>query len=109
MKIYKTGYFEASHQLENHSKCGTLHGHSYKWEVWLYGDQVGEWGFVSDFHDIKEYFDQFDHNSLSVSCEDFVKSSCRYLANPNNIYKVKVRIWETTTSYAEDIYEKSNS
>ena len=107
MKIYKTGYFEASHQLKNHNKCGVLHGHSYKWEVWIEGSQIGEWNFVADFHDIKKYFDQFDHNSLDMSCEDFVKESCFQLAQPSNIFKVTVRVWETTNSYAEDTYEKN--
>jgi 6-pyruvoyl tetrahydropterin synthase/QueD family protein len=104
VKIYKVGYFESAHQLRGHEKCGLLHGHSYKYEVWITGIRSGEWNFVIDFHDIKNYFNQFDHSNkvITKSCEDFVVDAVDYFFNlSENIKKVKVRVWETVNSYAE--------
>lgn len=72
MEIYKVFIFEAAHKLPNVSaghKCGRLHGHSFRTEVYLKGSVGTETGWVVDFADIKEAFqplyDQLDHNYLN--------------------------------------------
>lgn len=108
LSIYKTGYFEAAHKLEGHPKCGKLHGHSYKYEVFItspYNKVLNEeWFFVMDYHDIKEYFNKFDHSDviITISAEKISMNAQKELQKlvPKSV-SVKVRIWETVTSYAE--------
>ena len=100
--VYKTVSFDAAHQLEGHSKCGVLHGHTFRAEVWVTGEPAGEFGFVLDFHDLKNYFQQFDHSGLITDpVETMVKNAVDYFIKNDNVKKVKVRIWETPSSYAE--------
>jgi 6-pyruvoyltetrahydropterin/6-carboxytetrahydropterin synthase len=108
LSVYKTGYFESAHKLEGHPKCGKLHGHSYKYEVWIeekYRNVTNDqWFFVLDFHEIKEYFNQFDHSDsvIDVSAETIAIRAWDHFAKKlKSTSKVKVRIWETSTSYAE--------
>ena len=102
--IYKEGTFEAAHKLANHPKCGYLHGHSYRYEVWLTGETQGNWGFVLDFHEIKLYFDKYDHSDdvIMISAERLVQDAAQHFFKMrDNIKKVKIRVWETKTAYAE--------
>lgn len=105
MKIYKKGSFESAHKLEDHFKCGKLHGHSYNWEVWIEGEpNPEEWNFIVDFYYLKEYFNQFDHSNivLTDSCEIMTLKACKYFKEKfSNIEHIRVRIWETASSYAE--------
>ncbi|MBI2863867.1 MAG: 6-carboxytetrahydropterin synthase [Chloroflexi bacterium] len=105
--IYKRTDFEAAHKLEGHPKCGVLHGHSYKVEVWLTGTPTGPWGFVSDFGGIKEYFRQFDHSDavITKSAEILALEAAAHFKT-DNVTKVVVRIWESATSYAEAVFDE---
>jgi 6-pyruvoyltetrahydropterin/6-carboxytetrahydropterin synthase len=108
--IYKKTSFECAHKLENHPKCGKLHGHSYIAETWIKGNElVNPHGFIIDFQEISNYFKQFDHSDivLTISCEQLTKDSAEYFTNKiNSFTMIRVRIWETATSYAE--YEIRN-
>lgn len=101
--IYKTGNFESAHQLKGHPKCGKLHGHSYKYEVWITGSLTGKHNFIIDFYEIKKYFNQYDHSDeiIHSSSEVLVEKAVKYFRCFKNTKNVKVRIWETTSSYAE--------
>ena len=108
--IYKTTSFESAHLLEGHPKCGKLHGHSYKAEFWVTtGALVKPYGFVLDFHTLSDIVKQYDHSDvvIKVSCEtlckDIAEQVSNKLENQTNVWdaRVKVRIWETATSYAE--------
>jgi len=105
IQIYKTGTFEAAHQLKGHPKCGKLHGHTYKYEVWISAQELTKpYNFVLDFHEIKEYFDKFDHSDLiiRISCEELVKNAVFYFMDlVKEPSSVRIRIWETKTAYAE--------
>jgi 6-pyruvoyltetrahydropterin/6-carboxytetrahydropterin synthase len=116
--IYKVTTFEAAHQLKGHFSCGKLHGHSYKAEIWLSAYELDdEFGFVLDFHEIKNYFKQFDHSNqvLTISAEKIAENACYHFIEllqekfPNTTSSAKVRIWETRTGYAEyeRIYESN--
>lgn len=107
--IYKTTAFEAAHLLKGHPKCGKLHGHSYKAEVWITAKQINDpYGFVLDFHEISDYFKQFDHSgkTLKLSAEELAQDAAFYfrklfLDNDRQFISIKVRLWETATGYAE--------
>jgi len=72
MEIFKEFGFEAAHRLphvpDGH-KCGRLHGHSFKVELWLRGPVGERTGWIVDFGDVKEAFapilDQLDHRYLN--------------------------------------------
>jgi 6-pyruvoyltetrahydropterin/6-carboxytetrahydropterin synthase len=106
--IYKTLTFESAHILKGHPKCGKLHGHSYKVEVWLTGELTKTFGFVLDFHTISDYFKQFDHSDhiLDLSAEKMAMQAASEFLKPKNIKKVVVRIWETATAYAQEKRER---
>lgn len=105
--IYKRTRFESAHQLKGHPRCGKLHGHSYKVEVWITGIPTGPWNFVHDFIDIKNYFDQYDHSDVIItrSSEEMAIEAAAHF-NRENVTKVIVRIWESLTSYAEAMVGK---
>jgi 6-pyruvoyltetrahydropterin/6-carboxytetrahydropterin synthase len=72
MQIFKVFTFEAAHHLPNvppEHKCGRLHGHSFRAEIYVNGavDEQTDW--VMDFADIKAAFqplyDQLDHHYLN--------------------------------------------
>lgn len=72
MEIFKEFTFEAAHRLpavpDGH-KCGRLHGHSFRVEVFVSGPVGDRSGWVIDFAEIKEKFDpiqkQLDHYYLN--------------------------------------------
>lgn len=71
-EIFKEFSFESAHRLPNvpaGHKCGRMHGHSFRFEVYV-GGQVGATsGWVMDFADIKvaakPLVDQLDHYVLN--------------------------------------------
>jgi 6-pyruvoyltetrahydropterin/6-carboxytetrahydropterin synthase len=70
--VFKEFVFEAAHLLPHvppGHKCGRLHGHSFRAQVFVRGEMGGETGWVVDFAEIKTAFgplyDQLDHNFLN--------------------------------------------
>ncbi|MDZ7709983.1 MAG: 6-carboxytetrahydropterin synthase QueD [Roseovarius sp.] len=71
-RITKEFHFSASHQLfglrEGHP-CARMHGHNYIVVVELAAEELGETGFVRDYHDLaelKRYIDdELDHRHLN--------------------------------------------
>ena len=70
--IFKEFTFEAAHRLPNvpaGHKCERLHGHSFRVEVHVTGDDTGPSGWVIDFADIaaawKPLHDVLDHHYLN--------------------------------------------
>jgi 6-pyruvoyltetrahydropterin/6-carboxytetrahydropterin synthase len=126
--VTKLFEFEAAHHLPNHpGKCKSLHGHTYKLEVevgYIY-DQVSEKtpeqlasGMVIDFGDLKAMVNdiiisKFDHqylNNLFVvppTAENMVEWIAGeiqvnlFFRSHKNTELVRVRLWETSTRYAE--------
>ena len=72
MEIFKVFNCESAHRLpyvpEGH-KCGRLHGHSFRIEIWVQGTVDDERGWVMDFADLSEAFkpvyQQLDHHYLN--------------------------------------------
>jgi 6-pyruvoyltetrahydropterin/6-carboxytetrahydropterin synthase len=72
MEIFKQFTIEAAHWLPNvppGHKCGRMHGHSFRIEVYISGPLDPQLGWVMDFADLKEIFrpieDQIDHRCLN--------------------------------------------
>ena len=72
MEIFKVFTIEAAHRLPHvppGHKCGRLHGHSFRVEVWARGAVGRDTGWVMDFADVKEafqpLFEQLDHRYLN--------------------------------------------
>ena len=72
MEVFKDFVFEAAHRLPNvpaGHKCGRLHGHSFRAQVFVRGPLGPETGWVVDFADIKRAFAPFyellDHHYLN--------------------------------------------
>jgi 6-pyruvoyltetrahydropterin/6-carboxytetrahydropterin synthase len=111
--LYLERSIDASHVIPGHpGKCGRLHGHTYRFEVWLQGtvDPAGN-GMLVDFYDVKSAIDAWDHQHLN-DMVDFVPTAELLAAEMHRrllaIVELrasdatcKVRLWETAGCYAE--------
>ncbi|MGL5205910.1 MAG: 6-carboxytetrahydropterin synthase QueD [Acidaminococcaceae bacterium] len=122
MSVTKIFKFDAAHFLPEHSgKCAELHGHTYRLEVTVArrdGGLVAEGsstGMVLDFGDLKaivkrEIIEKVDHKMLNdvfsfrTTAENMVIYFHKVLEQelvPLGIEVLKLRLWETPTSFAE--------
>lgn len=129
MIIYKTSTFDAAHRLKGHNHCGNIHGHTWKVEVWVEGkNYIGlDLGMLFDFRMLTEIIQQFDHRCMLAfdDIEDISNeteySELPYAPSAENLVhwfltslvtslvqehvnwtKIRCRVWESETSYAED-------
>jgi 6-pyruvoyltetrahydropterin/6-carboxytetrahydropterin synthase len=72
MEIFKVFRIDAAHYLPNvpeGHKCGQMHGHSFRVEIYVRGPIDPKLGWVIDFNDIAKAFsplyDQLDHRCLN--------------------------------------------
>ena len=107
MKLGVIEYIDSAHFLPGHAKCGTLHGHTYKIEVIIEGENKS--GMIMDFADLKqslrEILSQFDHKlfndfleypSIENICELMKKKLDERLQFPFTL-----RVWEGQGKWAE--------
>lgn len=115
IRVCKIMEFEAAHFIPLHKgKCRDLHGHTYKVEVTVQGE-MNEGEMLYDFGDLKEkmvsLIDGFlDHKMLNDVFGNH-SPTAEFLAQwfgisidrllPDYVSLSKVRIWETSTSWAE--------
>jgi|SRR5690606_10120908 len=116
--ICKEFTFDAAHQLPNHAgKCRHLHGHTYKVRVYLRGkvkpiNGASDEGMVEDFAVVKEVFKRkiesiCDHKFLNetvpvaVTTAEVLAGWMLLTLREELPSVVKVRVYETPTSYAE--------
>jgi 6-pyruvoyltetrahydropterin/6-carboxytetrahydropterin synthase len=109
--------FAAAHRLENfNGKCEALHGHNWKVEVFLAGEQLDEAGLLVDFGLIKArtnaLLEEIDHkylNELEAFREQNPSSEnlARYLFERlsatmirDGVRVSRVNVWESDTSCA---------
>ncbi len=113
-------------------KCINLHGHSYKLLVEFTGnvesngmvldyfdvkkivapivDELDHTVIISKYDlELKEAIQQLNTDYVIVDYETTAENLCRYFLDkirktelPNNILKIKVRVFETESTYAED-------
>jgi 6-pyruvoyltetrahydropterin/6-carboxytetrahydropterin synthase len=100
------------HMIPGHPKCGKLHGHNYKVEVWAKGP-VDTWadGMVTDFYYIKQDLEAvvgyWDHNGIGLheqyppsTAETLCIEWLKELRQKSDKY-FRIRVWETSNYYAE--------
>jgi len=108
--------FAAAHQLRNYKgKCENLHGHNYKVEVTVEGEELNVTGLVADFVDIKRLMkvvvDKLDHTYLNEvppfddwnpSAENIALYFCQEVQKGmvDGVRIACVKVWETDTSVA---------
>ena len=109
--------FAAGHALRNYrGKCENVHGHNYRCQVTMEGEQLDHVGLLVDFVALKKavqsVIDRMDHqwlndfppfDVLNPSAENMAKfiydEVLKNIAAPG-VRLESVRLWETDTSYA---------
>lgn len=109
--------FAAGHALRNyHGKCENVHGHNYRCQVTMEGEELDHTGLLVDFVLLKKVvgavIDRMDHqwlndfppfDVLNPSAENIAKFIYDEVTKGINVAGVRlgyVRLWETDTSYA---------
>jgi len=109
--------FAAGHALRNYKgKCENVHGHNYRCQVTLAGNELDEIGLLVDFVELKRVvhavLDRMDHqwlnefppfNKLNPSAENMAKYIYDEVSSglgTANARVSAVRLWETDTASA---------
>jgi 6-pyruvoyltetrahydropterin/6-carboxytetrahydropterin synthase len=106
--------FDASHIIPGHpGKCKNLHGHTYRVEVFVKGDQLDKNDILegADFTILKknlaDLIAKYDHKHLNdiitgnPTAENIAMTIFRELRALATDGLEKVRVWESPRSYAE--------
>ncbi len=107
MKLGVIDYIDSAHYIPGHDKCGSLHGHTYKIEVVIEGEN--ESGMIMDFSElkkaIKETLALYDHKTLNEIFEyPSVENLCA--AIKRNLservpFPLTLRVWEGHGKWVE--------
>ena len=109
--------FSAAHQLRNYKgKCENLHGHNWKIEVYVKGENLDKDGLLADFKVIKdrtkEILEELDHKFLNdLECFSELNPSSENIAryiyetlerglNDSRIKMSRVTAWESDNACA---------
>lgn len=109
--------FSAAHQLrEFRGNCERLHGHNWKVEVSLTGEELNDAGLLIDFKEVKEATDrtleELDHSFLnelphfrdqnpsSENIAAYIFEKLSTTLNSNQIKVTKVTAWESDSARA---------
>lgn len=107
---------DSSHVIPGHpGKCARLHGHTYRFQVWISGPVNETTGMLVDFYDVKREIDAWDHRHLNDEV-DFLPTA-ELLAEEMRLrihthvsaqaptdqgdVGVLLRLWETPSGYAQ--------
>ena len=116
-KVAKEIMISATHRVREHQGgCERIHGHNWKIIVTVGSEMLNEMGMVIDFKDLKMAMHKvimpMDHNDINTySPFDVINPTsenlCKYIfdemskeLNDNRKQVVKVKVFETDTSYA---------
>jgi 6-pyruvoyltetrahydropterin/6-carboxytetrahydropterin synthase len=109
--------FAAAHRLENfYGKCEALHGHNWKVEVFLVGNNLDRTGLLMDFGVVKartkEVLEELDHkylnelaafqdrNPSSENLACYLYERLGAVLNRDGVKIHRVNVWESDTSCA---------
>jgi len=110
--------FAAGHALRNyHGKCENVHGHNYRCQVTVQGEQLDSVGLLVDFVELKRVvhsvLDRLDHqwlneyapfDVLNPSAENISKyiydEILQGLGAKQGVRLAQVKLWETDTASA---------
>ena len=107
--------FAAAHQLRNfRGKCEKLHGHNWRIEVFVEGEELNDAGLLIDFKEVKDatnrILEELDHSFLnelsqfkeqnpsSENIAAYIFAKLSNELNDNNIKVTKVTAWESDTA-----------
>ncbi len=107
MKLGVVEFMDCAHFLPGHSKCGSLHGHTYKVEVIIEGEAQG--GMILDFADLKsnlkDVLGEYDHKALNDFLEyPSVENICELLGGrlkEKLAFPFTIRVWEGEGKWVE--------
>ncbi|HEX4997086.1 MAG TPA: 6-carboxytetrahydropterin synthase [Terriglobia bacterium] len=107
MKVGIVEHIDCAHFLPGHSKCGTLHGHTYKIEIVVEGPVKD--GMVIDFSDLKtvvrEILATYDHRSWNDTLDyPSVENICALLHErfrERLTFRYSLKVWEGDGKWAE--------
>ena len=107
MKLGITEYMDCAHFLPGHPKCGTMHGHTYKVEVVIEGENRS--GMIIDFADLKSAVRStlggYDHRLLNDFLEfPSIENICEMLKSglaEKISFPFTLRVWEGMGKWAE--------
>jgi len=114
-KVKVTDSFSSAHNLrEYEGNCENLHGHNWKVEVSLKGEQLGNLGMLVDFRELKKevknILSTLDHtylndheyfSKINPTSENIAQFIYKKLKNTFNGKMDKVVVWESESSAAE--------
>ncbi len=102
-------YFDSSHYIPGHEKCGKVHGHTYRVEVEVEGELKN--GMVIDFADLKkalkDVVEELDHRLINEIIENpTCENICLYIyerlkGELKDVKIVRVRLYEGKDKWAE--------
>ena len=109
--------FAAAHRLENfNGKCESLHGHNWKVEVFLIGQNLDGAGLLMDFGVVKartkQVLEEIDHkylnelaafqdrNPSSENLASYLYERLGAIFNGDGVKVRRVDVWESDTSCA---------
>ena len=112
-----TTQFAAAHQLrEFRGSCEKLHGHNWKVEVTLAGEELSDAGLLMDFREVREATDRIleeldhsylnelphfrDQNPSSENIAAYIFEKLTGALNNNQIKVTKVTAWESDSASA---------
>ncbi len=107
MRLGITDYLDCSHLLPGHSKCGRLHGHTYR--VLLVVEGEARDGMLVDFADLKaqarSVLSRYDHRHWNdVMDYPSVENICQRLADELSAklaFPFTIRVYEGHAKWAE--------
>jgi 6-pyruvoyltetrahydropterin/6-carboxytetrahydropterin synthase len=107
MKLGVIEYIDCAHYIPGHGKCGKLHGHTYKIEVVIEGENKS--GMIMDFTDlrksIRETLAMYDHSTFNEFLEyPSVENICEMIKNKLREripFSFTLRVWEGQGKWAE--------
>lgn len=111
--LYLERTIDSSHIIPDHpGKCGRLHGHTYRFQVWMSGPVSSADAMLVDFFDVKACIDAWDHRHLNDEV-DFIPTAELLAADMRrrlldvltargiDAPGVLLRLWETPSGYAQ--------
>ncbi len=107
MKLGVIEHIDSAHFLPGHAKCGRLHGHTYRVEVIIEGENKS--GMIMDFADLKqtlrETLQQYDHILFNDVLEyPSIENICEMLKGKLQErlpFPFTLRVWEGQGKWAE--------
>ncbi len=107
MKLGVVEYVDCAHFLPGHPRCGRLHGHTYKVELVIEGEN--RTGMILDFADLKgtlrDALNLYDHRSLNEFLDyPSVENICEMIKkrlSETLSFPFTLRVWEGEGKWAE--------